>query len=106
MDYQYQFLKRLCAMSEGRTRVTDSQIRAIWDGCPDKEVLVNLANYAYMDIEHEGGEISYMPSPTAFSYVRQCRDSIRNLIVTSATLFVSVLTLLASVYAIVDPFFQ
>jgi hypothetical protein len=106
MDVQYQFLKRVCAISKGKCSVPYSQLKSIWKKCPDKDTILNIANRVYVETSQSEGESSYFPIPEAFAYVRQCRDSIRNLIVTTTTLVVSVLALLTSILAIVYPLFQ
>lgn len=102
-DEQYMLLKSICEISRGRDRVLHSELAERWPDCPPQEVVANLTKFAYIDSElsdtrDENGKhiYCYFPKPEAFSYVRQCRDSLRNIVVTSATLLVAVWTLLAS----------
>lgn len=99
MDKQYKFLKTVCKLSKGERWVTYQDIRAHWRKCPGRDVLLNLANHTYVDVHGIRDDMSFFPNPEAFSYVRQCRDSVRNLIVTTATFLVSVGTLLAAIYS-------
>lgn len=96
MDIQYEFLKRVCKLSKGENWVPYSVVRSNWKQCPEQAVLNNLAKYTYVDTNRDKGEDQYFPKPEAFSYVRQCRDSIRNLVITLATFLVAVWTLLAT----------
>ena len=95
MDAQYKFLRILCKKSKGERWVTYEEICKAWKKCPKQDVIANLAKTTYIQIEYKP-VIEYFPNPEAFSYVRQCNDSIRNLVVTSATLLVAVWTLVAS----------
>lgn len=102
-DEQYMLLKSICEISRGRNWVLHGELVAHWPDCPPQEVVANLSKSAYIDAELSDARDAngkhiycYFPKPEAFSYVRQCRDSIRNLVVTSATLLVTVWTLLAS----------
>lgn len=96
MDAQYKFLKTVCKLSKGERWVTYSEIQERWRKCPDRSVLLNLANHSYVEVSG----MSFFPNPEAFSYVRQCKESIRNLVITSATLLVSVGAFLASLYSL------
>lgn len=97
MDAQYKFLKTVCRLSQGIEWVTYSEVKKVWRKCPEQDVIANLAKHTYVDAEHDSktGD-RYFPKPEAFSYVRQCRDSIRNLVITAATLLVAVWTFLAT----------
>ena len=96
MDAQYKFLKIVCRKSKGKDWVSYSSVCKAWGRrCPSQTVISNLANYTYVDIDYKAEHL-YFPRPEAFSYVRQCRDSIRNLIVTTATLAVAIWTLIAT----------
>lgn len=96
MDAQYKFLKTVCKLSKGERWVTYSEIKKHWSKCPDRSVLLNLANHSYVAVSG----MAFFPNPEAFSYVRQCKDSIRNLIITTTTLLVSVGAFLTSLYAL------
>lgn len=63
---------------------------------PTAAYFLNLANHSYVEVNG----VLFFPNPEAFSYVRQCRDSVRNLVITSATLLVSVGALLATLYSL------
>lgn len=102
-DEQCMLLKSICEISCGRDRVLHSELEERWPDCPPQEVVASLTRFSYIDTELSDARDAsgkhiycYFPKPEAFSYVRQCRDSIRNLVVTSATLLVTVWTLLAS----------
>lgn len=97
MDNQYKFLKLVCKLSNATDWVTYDALRKHWKNCPPEKVLINLAEHSYVEHLHEQSGYLFFPNPEAFSYVRQCQDSIRNLIVTSATLLVAVWTLLATI---------
>lgn len=104
-DEQYMLLKSICEISRGRDWVLHSELVERWPNCPPQEVVHNLANHTYIDTQlseirgSEGERMwRYFPNPETFSYVRQCRDSLRNLVVTSATLLVAVWTLLATLF--------
>lgn len=97
MDAQYKFLRIVCKLSQGKNWVTYQQVAAQWKHCPTKDVLANLANHTYVDIDWRSDAPAYFPTPEAFSYVRQCRDSVRNLVITAATLLVTVWTLLTTI---------
>lgn len=96
MDAQYKFLKTVCKLSKGERWVTYSEIKEHWSKCPDRSVLLNLANHSYVTVSG----MAFFPNPEAFSYVRQCKDSIRNLVITTTTLLVSVGAFLTSLYAL------
>lgn len=105
VDEQYILLKNICEMSRGWDWVLYSDLKVRWPECPPEEVILNLANYTYIQVSQSnikgpnGFYIDkYFPNPEAFSYVRQCRDSLRNLVITTATLFVTVWTLLATLF--------
>ena len=96
VDAQYKFLKTVCKLSLGERWVSYAEIKQHWKKCPDRSVLLNLANHSYVEVNG----VLFFPNPEAFSYVRQCRDSVRNLVITSATLLVSVGALLATLYSL------
>lgn len=97
MDAQYRFLKTVCRLSGGKGWVSYAQIQKAWRACPEENVLLNLANYSYVTVDLEHGTCKFFPSPEAFSYVRTRKDSIRNLIVTTATLMLALGTLLLQI---------
>lgn len=93
MDKQYKFLKIVCRLSRGEQWVSYKDVKKKWRKCPPEHVLLNLANHTYVECDGGISNLKFFPNPEAFSYVRQRRDSIRNLFVTSATLLVAVWTL-------------
>ena len=97
-DYQYKLLKIICKKSRGIDHVSYSEIKKAWKKCPEPNAILNLCKGAYLQSDYKDKEYYFFPNPEAFSYVRQCRDSFRNLIVTSATLLVAVWTLLATIF--------
>ena len=100
MDKQYKFLKIVCKLSHGEKWVPYSEVKKKWRKCPSETVLLNLANHTYVDSSGGIKNLSFFPNPEAFSYVRQRKDSIRNLFVTTATLLVAVWTLLATLFQV------
>lgn len=93
MDVQYKFLKKVCRMSNGVEWVSYSQLAKSWRRCPKCSVLLNLADNTYVTAIPELDGVKFFPLPEAFSYVRQRKDSTRNLIVTVATLVIAAFTL-------------
>ena len=66
MDAQYKFLKTVCKLSMGERWVSYAEIKQHWKKCPDRSVLLNLANHSYVEVNG----VLFFPNPEAFSYVR------------------------------------
>ena len=94
MDAQYKLLRIICRESKALEWVPYSRIKQKWPDCPDTNVILNLANLTYLEVDGVGENSRFFPLPEAFTYVRQCRDSTRNLVVTVITLLLSLATLL------------
>ena len=99
MDAQYKFLRLLCRLSKGSRWVPASELRSHWNSMPSYETLSRIGRNVYFESNYNKdiGEVEYIPLPAAFTHVRQCRDSIRNLIVTTVTLVFTALALLLQV---------
>ena len=97
MDAQYQLLRIVCRESKALEWVPYAVIKQKWRGCPDVNAILHLANLTYLEVDDVGDNPRFFPLPEAFTYVRQCRDSTRNLVVTIITLLLSLATLLLTV---------
>ena len=86
MDAEYQLLRIVCRESKALEWVPYAVIKQKWRGCPDVNAILHLANLAYLEVDGVGENSRFFPLPEAFTYVRQCRDSTRNLVVTIITL--------------------
>lgn len=93
MDAQYRLLRIVCRESKAFEWVPYAVIKQKWKNCPDVNVILNLTNELYLSKSGSGEGSCFLPLPQAFTYVRQCRDSIRNLVITVLTLLISLATL-------------
>ena len=90
-NIQYQLIKRVCKLYDGKNYVEESQLRSTWKKCPEHDIILNLAAEEYLQVSQDLNNPAYIPTP---SCLRAVSEHKRNTVL----FLVGILTLAATIF--------